>query len=80
VNKGGYLYPYTEKIFQLRSLKTIESLNEAEKYVKKMNYLAALILRKASVVNIYFKDLGIEKYSTDELYTVIDLIGMHFFL
>ena len=75
VNKGGYLYPYTLKIELLRKLKTNESLDEADKYEKKMNYLSALILRKASFVHIYFKDLGIEKYSTDELYTLIDLIG-----
>ena len=40
-----------------------------------MNYLAANIISKVSIAHIYFKDLGIEKYSTDELYSVVDLIG-----
>jgi hypothetical protein len=40
-----------------------------------LEYLAANIMGKASMVHIYFRDLGVEKYSTDELYNIVDLIG-----
>jgi hypothetical protein len=38
-----------------------------------LEYLAANIMGKASMVHIYFR--GVEKYSTDELYNIVDLIG-----
>ncbi len=44
-------------------------------YQRKLEYLAANIMGKASMVHIYFRDLGVEKYSTDELYNIVDLIG-----
>ncbi len=37
------------------------------------------MLETGSLVHIYFKELGIMKYSRDELYTLIDVICKHLF-
>ena len=40
-----------------------------------MEYLGALIINKMSMAHVYFREHGIEKYTTDEIYTITDLIG-----
>lgn len=75
IQKGGYLYPYTEKINQLLADGSNVSISLAKKFKLKRENLGVTILRRISMAHIYFKELGIEKYTTDEIYSIIDLIG-----
>jgi hypothetical protein len=75
IRKGGFLYPYAEEINKLLSLGTNESLAEAKRLKRKLQYSGASIIRRMSMAHVYFKELGVEKYKTDEIYSIVDLIG-----
>ena len=64
---GQFLYNLTEQIN-----------NQTKKQTKKKEKLQKLymnIVNSSSVVHIYFKELGIVKYSKDQLYGALDVIG-----
>ena len=68
---GQFLYNLTEQIN-----------NQTKKQTKKKEKLQKLymnIVNSSSVVHIYFKELGIVKYSKDQLYGALDVIGKEFF-
>ena len=75
IRKGGYLHPYAEQIDYLYSVGTNESLILAKQLKRKMEYLGAIIMQRMSMAHIYFREVGIEKYITDEIYSLSDLIG-----
>ena len=75
IRKGGYLHPYAEQIDHLNSVGTNESKILAKQLKRKMEYLAGSILIKMSMAHVYFREYGVEKYTTDEFSSYTDLIG-----
>ena len=66
---GQFLYNLTEQIKNTTKAKKMEKLQK----------LYDNIIDSSSVVHIYFKELGIVKYSKDQLYGALDVIGEEFF-
>ena len=75
IREGGYLYPYAQQIDYLYSVGTNESMALALKLKRKMEYLGANILTRMAMAHIYFRDVGVEKYITDEIYSFTDVVG-----
>ena len=70
---GQFLYNLTEQINN-------QTKKNQEKKKEKLQNLYTNIVNSSSIVHIYFKELGIVKYSKDQLYGALDVIGQHFFL
>ena len=66
---GQFLYNLTEKI---------NNQTKAKKK-QKLENLHMNIISTSSIVHIYFKEMGIVKYSKDQLYGALDVIGEEFF-
>ena len=66
---GQFLYNLTEQIKNTTKAKKMEKLQK----------LYDNIIDSSSVVHIYFKELGIVKYSKDQLYGALDVIGEELF-
>ena len=62
---GQFLYNLTEQIKNATKTKKKEKLEKLHKN----------IVDTSSIVHIYFKELGIVKYSKDQLYGALDVIG-----
>ena len=62
---GQFLYNLTEQIKNQTKLKKKEKLQK----------LFDNIIDTSSIVHIYFKELGVVKYSKDQLYGALDVIG-----
>ena len=75
VNNGGYLYQVTEKIEELKRAGDNQSSQEAANIGREIQILARKILNDVIVVHVYFKELGIVKYSKDEFYGIADAIS-----
>ena len=65
---GQFLYNLTEKI---------NNQTKAKKK-QKLENLHMNIISTSSIVHIYFKEMGIVKYSKDQLYGALDVIGEEF--
>ena len=53
----------------------IKLYEEQGKSTRRLQQAFDNILTQSSMVHIYFKELGIVKYSRDELYGTMDVIG-----
>lgn len=69
VSEGGFLYPLVQNRDQLTNQ------NETDQMDLKIKVLFRKLLNDVIVVRVFFKELGIIKYSKDELYGVADAIG-----
>ena len=70
--EGQFLYNLTEQINN-------QTKKNQEKKKEKLKKLYSNIVNSSSIVHIYFKELGIVKYSKDQLYGALDVIGEEFF-
>ena len=50
----------------------------SESKATKLNETIDAVLKESSVIHFYFKQTGIVQYSRDELYGIMDLVGMIF--
>jgi hypothetical protein len=55
--------------------KSNNSNNESIVQAEKLRILARNLLDDISIIRVYFRELGIVKYSRDELYGITDAIG-----
>ena len=63
-------------LWKLRDLVSKDTTSESK--AKKLNETIDDIEQYSSVVHFYFKQTGIVQYSRDELYGIMDLVGMSF--
>ncbi len=49
---------------------------QAKNYEEKLDILSRQIMHNMTVIRVYFRELGIVKYSRDELYGIADAIGI----
>lgn len=69
---GGSLHGYYERVRWLLARNETGKSHQMDRRFKK---LLRESLDHGSLVHIYFKELGYVKYTTDELFGVVDLIG-----
>ncbi len=55
---------------------SVRTLFQAKTYKENLDILSRQIMHNMTVVRVYFKELGIVKYSRDELYGIADAIGI----
>ena len=68
-NKPNYLW-------KLRDMIGKDTTSESK--ATKLNETIDAVLKESSVIHFYFKQTGIVQYSRDELYGIMDLVGMIF--
>ena len=71
-SKGKITNKLASDIYETQMDKDMTTKEKKEKY--------DMLGIGASLVHIYFKDLGIIRYTREESYSVVDLIGKHLLL
>ena len=69
-SKGKITNKLASDIYEIQMNKDMTTKEKMEKY--------DMLGIGASLVHIYFKDLGIIRYTREESYSIVDLIGEHY--